>query len=65
MFHVVFLYIPGLIKAIQLDYSEAHKHLLSAIRKAPQHTAVGFKQHVRIFPELHIPWTVMNYKCQT
>ena len=36
----------GLIKAIQLDYSEADKHLMNAIRKAPQNTAVGFKQHV-------------------
>jgi len=36
----------GRIKAIQLDYSEAHRHLLQAMRKAPQHTAVGFKQTV-------------------
>lgn len=40
-----FLYYLGRIKAIQLDYSEAHKNLLQAIRKAPQHTAVGFKQN--------------------
>ena len=31
---------------MQLEYSEAHKNLLQAIRKAPQHTAVGFKQTV-------------------
>lgn len=37
---------PGLIKAIQLDYSEAHKNLMNATRKAPQHVAAGFKQHV-------------------
>ncbi|XP_013773672.2 26S proteasome non-ATPase regulatory subunit 3-like [Limulus polyphemus] len=41
-----FLYYLGCIKAIQLEYSEAHKNLLQAIRKAPQHTAVGFKQTV-------------------
>eukprot|EP00112_Aurelia_sp_Birch-Aquarium-sp1_P011208 Seg236.5 transcript_id=Seg236.5/GoldUCD/mRNA.D3Y31 product="26S proteasome non-ATPase regulatory subunit 3" protein_id=Seg236.5/GoldUCD/D3Y31 len=41
-----FLYYLGLIKAIQLDYSEADKHLSNAIRKAPQNTAVGFKQTV-------------------
>ena len=36
----------GRIKAIQLDYSEAHRHLVQAIRKAPQFSAVGFKQTV-------------------
>jgi len=36
----------GLIKAIQLDYTEAHKHLENAVRKAPQQVAIGFKQHV-------------------
>lgn len=41
-----YLYYLGLIKAIQLDYSESHKHLMNAIRKAPQHVAVGFKQNV-------------------
>ncbi|XP_065666247.1 26S proteasome non-ATPase regulatory subunit 3 isoform X2 [Hydra vulgaris] len=41
-----YLYYLGLIKAIQLDYSESHKHLMNAIRKAPQQVAVGFKQHV-------------------
>lgn len=39
----------GIIKAIQLDYSEAHKNLLQAIRKAPQHSGYGFKQTVSIF----------------
>ncbi|CAH1775755.1 unnamed protein product [Owenia fusiformis] len=42
-----FLYYLGRIKAMQLEYSEAHKNLLQAIRKAPQHTAVGFKQTVQ------------------
>jgi len=42
-----YLYYLGRIKAIQLDYSEAHRHLLQAMRKAPQHTAVGFKQTVQ------------------
>ena len=31
---------------MQLDYSEAHKHLLQSARKAPQNSAAGFKQHV-------------------
>ena len=47
-----FSYIVGLIKAIQLDYSEAHKNLMNAIRKAPQNVAIGFKQHVSL-PSLH------------
>ncbi|KAK8772410.1 regulatory particle non-ATPase 3 [Amblyomma americanum] len=39
-------YYLGRIRAIQLDYSEARRHLLQAIRKAPQHAALGFKQTV-------------------
>ncbi|XP_067130678.1 26S proteasome non-ATPase regulatory subunit 3 [Centruroides vittatus] len=39
-----FLYYLGRINAIQLEYTKAHKNLLQAIRKAPQHTAIGFKQ---------------------
>lgn len=42
-----FLYYLGRIKAIQLVYSDARKNLLQALRKAPQHTAVGFKQTVQ------------------
>nr|CAG4649210.1 EOG090X03QW [Scapholeberis mucronata] len=42
-----YLYYLGRIKAIQLEYSQAHTHLLQAIRKAPQHTAIGFKQTVQ------------------
>ncbi|XP_038058312.1 26S proteasome non-ATPase regulatory subunit 3-like [Patiria miniata] len=42
-----FLYYLGRIKAIQLEYSEAHKNLLQALRKAPQYTAIGFKQTVQ------------------
>jgi 26S proteasome regulatory subunit N3 len=41
------LFYLGKIKAIQLEYSEAHKNLLQAYRKAPQYTAVGFKQAVQ------------------
>ncbi|XP_064616098.1 LOW QUALITY PROTEIN: 26S proteasome non-ATPase regulatory subunit 3-like [Liolophura sinensis] len=44
-----FLYYLGkceVIQAAQLEYSEAHKHLVQAIRKAPQMPAVGFKQTV-------------------
>lgn len=37
---------PGRIKAIQLEYSEARRTMTNALRKAPQHTAVGFKQTV-------------------
>lgn len=39
-----YLYYLGRIKAIQLEYSAAHDHLVSALRKAPQHTAIGFRQ---------------------
>ncbi|XP_060077817.1 26S proteasome non-ATPase regulatory subunit 3-like [Ylistrum balloti] len=41
------LYYLGRIKSAQLEYSEAHKYLLQALRKAPQHSAVGFKQTVQ------------------
>jgi 26S proteasome regulatory subunit N3 len=41
-----YLYYYGRIKAIQLEYSEAHKNLVQALRKAPQHEAIGFKQIV-------------------
>ncbi len=37
----------GRIKAIQLEYTEAHKNLIQALRKAPQNEAIGFKQIVR------------------
>lgn len=40
-------YFMGRIKGIQLEYSEAHKHLIQALRKAPQQTAVGFRQAVQ------------------
>lgn len=41
------LYYLGRIKATQLEYSEAHKNLIQALRKAPQVTAVGFRQTVQ------------------
>lgn len=41
-----YLFYLGRIRAIQLDYSEARRHLLQAVRKAPQHAALGFKQTV-------------------
>jgi 26S proteasome regulatory subunit N3 len=41
-----YLYYQGRIKAVQLEYSEAYTYLLQAIRKAPQNTAVGFRQTV-------------------
>lgn len=42
-----FLYYFGRIKAIRLEYSEAHTNLVQALRKAPQTTAVGFRQAVQ------------------
>jgi len=41
------LYYLGRIKAAKLEYSVAHKHLIQAIRKAPQHAAIGFRQTVQ------------------
>ncbi|KAL3928413.1 MAG: hypothetical protein SGPRY_002396, partial [Prymnesium sp.] len=38
-----FLYYNGRIKAVQLEYSEAHRCLQQAQRKAPQSKALGFK----------------------
>jgi len=40
-----YLYYLGRIKAIQLDYSEAEKHLTQSSRKAPS-SAIGFRQTV-------------------
>ena len=54
MFVYIFCF-PGRIKAAQLEYSEAHKHLLQALRKAPQQTAVGFKQTVSQGCEIPCP----------
>jgi len=31
---------------MQLEYTKAHQHLLTATRKAPQQTAIGFRQNV-------------------
>lgn len=44
-----YLFYNGRIKAIQLEYSEAHKNLVQAIRKAPQNEAIGFKQIAQKF----------------
>ncbi|KAJ3330630.1 26S proteasome non-ATPase regulatory subunit [Blyttiomyces sp. JEL0837] len=42
-----YLYYLGRIKAIQLDYTASHRHLLQAIRKAPQSAkTAGFQQAV-------------------
>lgn len=43
---MLFSPLAGRIKAIQLEYSEARRTMTNALRKAPQHTAVGFKQTV-------------------
>lgn len=40
-----YLYYLGRIKAIQLDYSEAHKNLVQSLRKAPS-SAIGFRHTV-------------------
>ncbi|KAL3282015.1 hypothetical protein HHI36_005218 [Cryptolaemus montrouzieri] len=42
-----FLYYLGRIKAARLEYSIARKHLVQAMRKAPQNAAVGFRQTVQ------------------
>lgn len=42
-----FFYYLGRIKAARLEYSAAHKHLVQALRKAPQNAAVGFRQTVQ------------------
>lgn len=42
-----FLYYLGRIKAARLEYSDAHKHLTQAMRKAPQLAAIGFRQTVQ------------------
>lgn len=36
----------GRIKAVQLEYSDARKTLVTALRKAPQTLALGFRQAV-------------------
>ncbi|KAJ3192540.1 26S proteasome non-ATPase regulatory subunit [Irineochytrium annulatum] len=42
-----YLYYLGRIKAIQLDYTASHQHLLQAIRKAPENPkTAGFQQAV-------------------
>ncbi|GAB5586969.1 26S proteasome non-ATPase regulatory subunit [Umbelopsis nana] len=45
-----YAYYLGRIRALQLDYTEAHTQLLQAIRKAPQNTATaGFQQTANKF----------------
>jgi len=41
--HARYLYYQGKIKSVQLDYTEAYRCLLSAIRKAPANSARGFR----------------------
>jgi 26S proteasome regulatory subunit N3 len=41
-----YFYYQGRIKAMQLDYTAAARYLLQAMRKAPQDSAIGFKQNV-------------------
>ena len=56
-----YLFYNGRIKAIQLEYSEAHKNLVQAIRKAPQNEAVGFKQIVSFCKHLKKILIFFNY----
>lgn len=42
-----FLYYLGRIKGAKLEYSDAHKHLVQALRKSPQNAAIGFRQTVQ------------------
>uniref|UniRef100_A0A0N5AIS5 PCI domain-containing protein n=1 Tax=Syphacia muris TaxID=451379 RepID=A0A0N5AIS5_9BILA len=42
-----FLYYQGRIKAMQLDYTAAAGYFQQAMRKAPQDSAIGFKQNVQ------------------
>lgn len=44
--HARYLYYQGKIKSIQLDYTDAYRCLLGAIRKAPAHSARGFRTAV-------------------
>jgi 26S proteasome regulatory subunit N3 len=44
-----YLFYTGRIRAIQLEYSEAYSKLMQAIRKAPQNSAIGFKQTANKF----------------
>jgi len=45
--HARYLYYTGRIKAIQLEYTDAGKHLSEALRKAPQTSALGFRKTVQ------------------
>ncbi|OAF71145.1 26S proteasome regulatory subunit RPN3, partial [Intoshia linei] len=42
-----YLYYKGRVLAVHLEYNQAYKDLQLALRKSPQRTAIGFKQHVR------------------
>lgn len=42
-----FYYYQGRIKALELEYSAAAKFFQQALRKAPQDSAIGFKQNVQ------------------
>jgi len=41
-----YLYYTGRCKAIQLEYTDARQTLVTALRKSPQSTALGFRQAV-------------------
>lgn len=42
--HARYLFYIGQINAVQLQYSDAFNHLTQAVRKAPQNSALGFRQ---------------------
>ena len=45
--HARYLYYTGRIKAIQLEYTDAGKHLSEALRKATQSSALGFRKTIQ------------------
>jgi len=44
-----YLYYVGRVRAVQLDYSEAFRCLQEALRKSPQHGALGFRCNLQKF----------------
>jgi len=49
-----YYYYLGRIKALQLDYTEAHKHLLQSARKAPRTLPPDSSS---MWPSSQSPWT--------
>lgn len=47
---------PARVLSVQLEYSDAYARVMQAVRKAPQHTARGFRVAVRPCVMLHLGW---------